>query len=386
MNLQFTFATAGRIVFGDGSLERMFPEIAGMGRRAFILTGRAPGRAEPLVRFLRRQRVAVETFPVHGEPTTDSVMEAAGAARAMKADIVVSVGGGSVIDAGKAVAALAANPGPVTDYLEVIGEGKPLASPPAPCIAVPTTAGTGSEVTKNAVVKSTRHGVKVSMRDVHMIPNIAIVDPLLTHTMPPEVTASTGMDALTQLIEPFVSDRSNPLTDGLCREGIRRAARSFKAAFQDGTDGHARADMALASLFGGLALANAKLGAVHGIAGPMGGMIPAPHGVACARLLAPVMEANVRALQDRDPKSPLLVRFHETGRMLTGDPGAGAMDAVRWIRNLTGFLSLPRLSDFGLTREMFPDLIAKSRRASSMKGNPVRLEEAELEDVLLAAL
>ena len=197
------------------------------------------------------------------------------------------------------MAALLTNEGDLSDYLEVVGKGRPLQNPAAPCIAVPTTAGTGAEVTYNAVLGVPDQHVKVSMRSPLMLPRWAIVDPLLTHSMPPELTASTGLDALTQLIEAFVSNKANPLTDGVCREGLQRAGRSLRRAFEDGSDAEAREDMSLASLFSGMALANAKLGAVHGFAGPLGGMTDAPHGVICGKLLPYVMQANVRALQDR---------------------------------------------------------------------------------------
>jgi len=190
------------------------------------------------------------------------------------------------------------------------------------------------------------------------------------------------MDALTQLIEPFVSNKANPMTDGLCREGIGRVARSLKIAFGDAKNSRARADMALASLFGGLCLANAKLGAVHGIAGPMGGMFPVPHGIACARLLPPVMEANVRAMQKRNPDASVLKRFDKIGQVLTGNPNANASDAVQWIQDLADYLHLPHLSDFGLKQASFSDLIAKSQKASSMKGNPIHLTDQELESIL----
>jgi len=386
MSVTFEFATANRIVFGDGSLQKMIPEIAAMGKRAFILTGRDQKRAEPLVLSLHKHNVQTEIFFISGEPTTDLVMEGAEAARKSNVDLVISMGGGSVIDAGKAIAALVTNPGHVMDYLEVIGNGKQLTIHPVLYIAIPTTAGTGSEVTRNAVVKSIEHDVKVSMRSARMIPDIAIVDPMLTYSMSPEVTASTGMDALTQLIEPFVSNKANPMTDSLCREGIQRVARSLKVSFTDGEDSEARADMALVSLFGGLALANAKLGAVHGIAGPMGGMFPVPHGVACARLLPPVMEANVHAIEKRGLGCPYLERFREVGRLLTGNPNANASDGVQWIHDLAEFLHLPHLSDFGLRQDAFRDLIQKSQQASSMKGNPISLTDEELEKILMDVL
>ncbi len=245
-----------------------------------------------------------------------------------EADLVVGMGGGSVIDAAKAIAALLTNPGDPLDYLEVIGRGLPLANACAPMMAIPTTAGTGAEVTRNAVLASPAHRVKVSLRSASMLPDVAIVDPELTLSMPPAVTAATGLDALTQCLEPFVSHLATPLTDGFCREGLARAARSLRRAYHHGSDVAARRDMALASLCGGLALANAKLGAVHGFAGPIGGMFDAPHGAVCARLLPLVMTANVRALEERSPNSPALVRYAEVAKIVTGDADASIADGV----------------------------------------------------------
>ena len=227
----------------------------------------------------------------------DLVRTAVAVAREHGSDVVVAIGGGSVIDTGKAVAMLLGNGGDPLDYLEVIGAGQAITRPSAPCIAVPTTAGTGAEVTANAVLASPAHRVKTSLRSRTMIPWAALVDPLLTVSCPPSVTAASGMDALTQCLEPFVSPMANPLTDAVAREGMRRAAAGLRSAYDDGSNLSARADMSLASVAGGMALANAKLGAVHGLAGVIGGTIAMPHGVACAALLVPVMEANVAALR-----------------------------------------------------------------------------------------
>ncbi len=208
------------------------------------------------------------------------------------------------------------------------------------------------------------------------------MDPELTYSVPPAVTASTGLDALTQVLEPYVSNQANAMTDGICREGLGRAARSLRRAYEDGHDAEAREDMALASLFGGLALANAKLGAVHGFAGPLGGLFPAPHGTICARLLPHVMAANVRALQARMPDSPALARYDEVAQLLTGESTARAADGVAWIQDLCQALDVAPLSDFGLTEDDFPTVVEKARVASSMKGNPIVLTDEELTEIL----
>jgi alcohol dehydrogenase class IV len=356
-----------------------------MGRRACVVTGRTTERAGRLLGQLDRKGLECVVFNVTGEPTTALAKEAAEFARRNQCDLVLSIGGGSVLDTGKVVAAMLTNAGELEDYLEVVGAGKALARDCAPHIAIPTTAGTGAEVTRNAVLGVPEHKVKVSMRSPLMLPSLAVVDPELTLSMSPSVTASTGLDALTQLIEVYVSNKANPLTDGICCEGLIRAGRSLRRAFEDGADRPAREDMALASLFGGLGLANAKLGAVHGFAGPLGGMFAAPHGVICARLLPFVMEANVRALFSREPDLPALVRYGEIAQLLTGKSAAKASDAVEWIKELCAALKVPRLSEFGLTEDGFPAAVAKSQKSSSMKGNPIELTDEELLEILRQA-
>jgi alcohol dehydrogenase class IV len=219
-----------------------------------------------------------------------------------------------------------------------------------------------------------------------MLPRVALVDPELTYSLPPEVTASSGLDALTQLIEPFVSVKANPLTDTICREGIAHAARSLKRAYENGADQEAREGMSLASLFGGLALANAALGAAHGFAGPLGGMLHAPHGVLCARFLPLVMEANIQAMEERQPKHPALARYTEIAQILTGVKDATPYDGVRWTNQLVSTLKIPRLSAYGMNPEDFSKTIEKTQKASSFRGNPIVLNEKELTEILEQAL
>jgi alcohol dehydrogenase class IV len=219
-----------------------------------------------------------------------------------------------------------------------------------------------------------------------MLAQVAVIDPELTYDLPPALTATTGLDALTQLIEPYVCLRANPMTDGLCVEGIRRAARSLRVAFNDGRNISAREDMALASLFGGLALANAGLGAVHGFAGPIGGMFPAPHGGICAALLPHVMTVNVRALRQRAADSVALRRYVEVARLLAGDAKANADDGAEWVRGLAIDLKIPRLRQYGITTAHAAEIIEKSKAASSMKANPIVLTNEELAEVLEAAV
>jgi len=359
---------------------------AELGRRALVVTGRRGERTAPLLNQLRAADVDAFTFTVAGEPTTDLVGEGVAQAREADCDVIIGIGGGSVIDAGKAIAALLTNGGHPLDYLEVIGRGLPITQPAAPYIAMPTTAGTGAEVTSNAVLASPEHRQKVSLRSPLMLPRVALVDPALTYSMPPALTASTGLDAFAQVLEPYVSVMANPLTDALCREGLTRVARSLRRAYHDGQDAGAREDMALASLFGGLALANAKLGAVHGLAGVLGGMFDAPHGALCGRLLPLVMEANVQALQARAPERPALERYNELARILTGEPDVEAADGVAWVQDLCETLSVPGLATYNVTAGAFGDVIEKAMASSSMKGNPIKLTASEVRSILMRSL
>jgi alcohol dehydrogenase class IV len=382
MSLAFEFATAGRIRFGDGVLRELPAWVAERGARALLVVGAHPERHAELRAALADAGVAVSVFSVAGEPTTERAAEGVALAQAAEVEVVVGLGGGSVLDAGKAIAALVTNGGAPLDYLEVVGAGKTIARPSLPYAAVPTTAGTGAEVTRNAVLTSEAHGVKVSLRHSHMLPRLALVDPVLTHGVPPAVTAATGLDALTQVLEPYVCNQPSPISDALCREAMARAARSLRRAYLDGADAEARADLALTSLFGGLALANARLGAVHGFAGPIGGRYGGPHGAVCARLLPFVIEANLRALRSRAPGSPVLGRYDEVARILTGRAGARAEDAVSWVRELVAALSIPPLGRYGLGAADLDPIVDAAMRASSMKGNPIELTRDELAGVL----
>ena len=378
----FEFATAARIVAGPGRAAELPGLLAGLGSRVLVCTGANPGRHTDLLAGLD---LPAAMFAVPGEPTIDLARAGAVAAREHGADVVAAIGGGSVIDLGKAVAMLLGNGGDPLDYLEVVGSGQKITRPAVPCVAVPTTAGTGAEVTANAVLTSPEHGLKASLRSPLMIPRVALVDPRLTLSCPPAVTAASGLDALTQCLEPFVSIRANPLTDGLAAEGLRRAASGLRAACADGGDLGARADMAMCSLLGGMALANAKLGAVHGLAGVVGGTAAVPHGVACAALLAPVVEANVRALRSVDPGDPALSRYTEVARLLTGRLTASIEYGVAWIRETIALLAIPGLATFGIGPEHADDIAAKAAKSSSMQGNPIALSRSELKEIVLQA-
>lgn len=384
--MQFEFATSTRILFGSGRARELGPLAKALGKRALIVTGRDPKRVEPHAAALRAHGVESAIFTVNGEPGLTTVREGVTQAYSKHCDFVIGFGGGSAMDAGKAIAVMLTNPGDVLDYLEIIGHGKVLKQNSAPFIAIPTTAGTGSEVTRNAVLASPEHRLKVSLRSPHLQPLIALIDPELALNLPSELTATTGLDALTQLIEAYVSCRANPMTDALCAEGIRRAARSLRRACDDGHHLAAREDMALASVWSGIALANAGLGAVHGFAGPIGGMFPAPHGAICAALLPHVMTANLRALRQRQPDNISLRKFDHLASLLTSDADTVADDGVDWLANLVTALRIPPLSRYGLTPAHSSELVEKATAASSMKGNPLPLTADELKTILTAAL
>ena len=378
--MRFEFATATRIVFGEGTVAALPELVRTFGTRPLVVTGACRERAQSLVSTL-----SAETFAVPGEPTVDLVREGTRHAQNAACDVIVSFGGGSVIDAGKAIATVVTNGGEPLEFLEVVGKGRTIAVPSLPFIAVPTTAGTGTEVTRNAVLGSTEHGVKASLRSPLMLPRIALIDPELTYGLPPSVTASTGLDALTQLIEPYVSARANPLVDALCVEGIRRVAGALRRAYHDGTDSEARCDMSLASLFGGLALANAGLGVVHGFAAPLGGSWKAPHGALCAVLLTHGMATNLAALRARAPQHPALERYAVIARLLTGRSEASAEEGIEWVRALCAELNVPALRAWGVTQADLPAVVEKAARASSMQVNPIPLTAEELLAVVTAA-
>jgi alcohol dehydrogenase class IV len=380
--MPFEFATATRIIFGAGALRDAALVARELGKRPLVVTGRDSSRAARLLKLLD----APVTFRVEGEPSIPAVLAGVALAREQHCDSVIAFGGGSAIDAGKAIAALITNTDPMATYLEVIGEARPITHAPVPFMAIPTTAGTGAEVTRNAVLFSPEQRVKVSLRSPLMLPRIALVDPELTYDLPPALTASTGMDALTQVIEPFLSNRANPLTDTICREGMTRAARSLRRSYECPTDSSAREDMCVASLCGGLALANAGLGAVHGFAAPIGGMFSAPHGAVCAALLPEVMEANWQAIEQRSPNSPVLERIREAAGILTGTADASVATSISWIRELRTALQIPPLSAYGIRRDDVSEVCAKAAAASSMKANPIVLERHELEHILSRAL
>jgi alcohol dehydrogenase class IV len=367
----FELSAPGRIVFGTGAAAQAGAALRALGaKRVLLVTGRSAQRGDA---FRANLRLPTVTCAIPGEPTLDMVREGCALAINESCDAVVALGGGSAIDAGKAIAALAGNDGDLLDYMEIVGNGQPVPRPGLPCIAIPTTAGTGAEVTKNSVLASPEAKVKASLRSPNLLPVLALVDPDLLDGMPNSVLAPTGLDALSHLLESFVSIRANAFSQALAREGMVRVARSLQPAFGHGLTAERREDLAVASLFGGLCLANSGLGAVHGFAAPLGGMWKAPHGAVCAALLPAVMRANIAALGRRDPQSPVLARYRELNGLL-----AAGGDAVAWTTELASTLGIPKLAALGVQPNDIPLLVEKAKVASSMRGNPIVLTDEEL--------
>lgn len=390
----FEFATAPRIVFGRGRFEEIGKLAAELGRRALVITnadrGGSGGLLERLGRLAAAESIGLDIMWLAGEPQVEDVDRGLEVARDAGSGLVIGLGGGSAVDCAKAVAGLLANGGACLDYMEVIGAGKPIREAAAPWIAVPTTAGTGAEVTRNAVIGSKQKRYKASIRSPLLYPRVALVDPELAVGVPRDVTARSGMDALTQCVESYTSSGANPMTDPLALRGVELAGRSLRRAWADGNDLDAREGMALAALISGITLSNAGLGAVHGFAAPAGARFPVPHGAVCAILLPPVMEANIEALRAIDARHPVLRRYAEVGRAMTGERGGGDEEASRagvdCARQLVRDLEIPGLAEFGLSEAEIPGIAEMAEKASSMKYNPVKLERGELEGILREVL
>lgn len=377
--MTFTFKTAQEIRFGVGATENLWDLTETFGNKVLLVLDSFVEDENPL--GLGRPN-DVHIVRASGEPTVDGVRAAVEQARDFDPDVIVGIGGGSTIDTAKAIGILLGNQGDILDYLEVVGAGRELTARSLPVIAVPTTAGTGAEVTANSPIYSREHQVKASLRSPAMLPTIALVDPKATVTTPPSVTASAGVDALTQCLEPYTSIQANPLTDILAKEGLRRASTSLRAAFDDGENLEARTDMAMCSLLGGMSLANAKLGAVHGLAAPFGGMLAAAHGEVCAALLAAATEVNIQAMLEREPDNPALTKYEIAARILTGNDDAGVEELIAWIAELVDHLGVRSLSQLGLDKSRVLEAAEKGAAASSMKGNPIKLTLDEVQRIV----
>jgi alcohol dehydrogenase class IV len=324
---------------------------------------------------MRYQHISITT-----EPNITMVEETAALARKFKPDMVVAVGGGSVIDMGKAMAAIIPNQGDVYDYVEVVGRNVPLKSKPIPFIAIPTTASTGSEVTKNAVLKSGQDKVKVSLRSPEMLPDVAIVDPTLTYGTDTSTSARGAMDAFTHLMESYVCGDPNPLTDMVCEEGLRKLSRSILPACKQDNP-RARADVSFAAMLGGMAITNAKLGAAHGLASAIGGKIDAPHSIITARLAPFVMSENIAAAK-RAGRNDLLNRYRKIAQIVTENSDVHWDDSILWVQVMLDKLSIPHLSEFGLCEIDLNEIVDDALKSVAIKGNPLPLTRERLLFVL----
>lgn len=383
----FELYNVNRVVFGRGAVRRVGELAAGLGRQ-FLVIHNGPGVDEKLSGLLAASKIEAIFRRQHGEPVVSDVDDAVRQARAGGCDGVIGCGGGSAIDAAKAVAALLANGGSASDYLEVVGRGQKLTRPSVPWMAIPTTAGTGAEATRNAVIGLPEKQFKASIRGERTLATIVVVDAELGLCTPAAVTASSGMDAVCQLVESYTSTGANPVTDALALQGWQVAVRCLPRAYANGGDIEAREGMALAALLSGMTLSSAGLGAVHGLAAPLGANFPIPHGTVCAALLPPILFANVATL--RQSASPVLARYATLGRQFPGSSPAADDQAINALLAFTADLKrrlhIPPLKTFGLKGEHIPGMIALARKASSMKFNPVVLSDEALAKAMEAAI
>jgi len=385
--ISFTFAAPSNILFGNGTISQLGKIARGYGKIILLFySNSVAGYLDPIRNSFSDLEISSTEIVIHGEPKVDLVDEYSSIARSIHPDVIIGMGGGSVIDYAKAVSAFTTNPGDILDYVEVVGKGLPLTEVPIPLIAVPTTAGTGSEVTKNAVIAIPEEHVKVSLRSPSMIPRTAIIDPELTYKLPRNISISTGLDALTQVLEPFVCRKANSMASLFSREGLGLVMNALRRVTQDGFDAQARSEMCWVSLLGGLALANAGLGAVHGFAAPIGGLFDAPHGGVCAALLPNVVKTNIFAMLEREPDNPAISAYAEAARLLSGRNSASVNDCSVILNDFCQELNSPGLNTYGIKPSHFPSIVEKAKIASSMKSNPILLRDDELFQILGSSL
>ncbi|HEV8292241.1 MAG TPA: iron-containing alcohol dehydrogenase [Tepidisphaeraceae bacterium] len=388
--MSFEFNTPSRILFGRGQVKRLAELGPPFGAAALMVHGGNEERWQVQVvrKILEEKQIQLTLVRQQGEPHVEQVDQIVAKARRCDCEFIIGIGGGSAIDAAKAVAGLLSNGGSALDYLEVVGKGRKFSRPSLPWIAIPTTAGTGAEATRNAVLTSGTF--KASMRSEHLFPRLAIVDSELGLGIPQTIYASSGMDALCQLIESYTSTGANPMTDGLALRGIELAAPALVRAYGWPSDDDARDAMALAALLSGICLTNAGLGAVHGFAAPLGGHFPIPHGVICAALLPPVISANVAALRGERPEHPTLFRYATIGRLAAGQSDLSRDEAIahleRFCLDLLCQLSIPNFAEFMLNESHIEKMIPLARQSSSMKYNPVKLSDEALAGILRAGI
>ena len=387
--MNFEFVAPARILFGSGQFERLGELAAKLGKRALIVFNGSEALANTAKDRLAATGLNSTLFRQRGEPTVSDVDSATELARQEQVDLVVGLGGGSAIDAAKAVAALVGNGGSALDYMEVVGRGQKLSRASIPWIAIPTTFGTGAEATKNAVIGAPDRGFKASIRGEQLLAKIVLVDPVLGKSVPSKVIAQSGMDALCQLIESYTSNGAGPMTDGLAMAGLKRVPSALNRAYLNRQDIDALTNMALAALLGGITLANAGLGAVHGFAAPLGANFPIPHGAVCAALLPHVVRANVVALRGSSEDHPALARYAEIGRAAGADASSDAEAIeflIQFLFELGRDLHIQPLSAFGVEDKDVDRIVALARKASSMRFNPIVLNDAVLASVLRDAI
>jgi len=378
----FQLSRLPALYFGKGSVEFLGKILTGYGQNVLLVTGNQSFESNGIREIAGKQMKKSSRISVKGEPTPAVIDEAVNISKDKNIDVVVAVGGGSVIDSGKAIAAMITEKASVKNYLEDVGTMKPSGNR-LPFIAIPTTAGTGSEATKNAVISQYgKNGFKKSLRHDNYIADAAIIDPLLTVSCSPALTAATGMDAFTQLLESYLSLKSNLITDSLALAGIELIGRSLVKAFNDGKDIEARSDMAFAAYLSGITLANAGLGVVHGFAQPLGSLFPVPHGVVCSSLMGIVNRLTVDKLKTTDPQSTILKKYASAGRRFLNDAGLSDEMAVNklldTIDEMISSFRLPRLAEFGITETDFTSIISNTQ----MKNHPIHLDSDDLKKIL----
>ncbi len=376
----FQFMTATRIIFGEGALQSSLSIINQFGYSVLLVTGRDTQRAIPILNYLKAQGMRYQHVAITGEPNITMVEETAILGRKFKPDMVIAIGGGSVLDMGKALAAIIPNHGDVYDYVEVVGRNVPLKAKPLHFIAIPTTASTGSEVTRNAVLKSGQDKVKVSLRSPDMLADVAIVDPTLTYDTDPYTSGRGAMDAFTHLMEAYVCGEPNPLTDMVCEEGLRRLSCSVIAGCKH-NDHKARSDLSFVALLGGMAITNAKLGAAHGLAAALGGKLDAPHSVITARLAPHVMQENIDAAK-KAGRTDVINRYRKLAQLVTGRTNANEHDGVLWVKMVLDKLELPSLGQFGVCQTSFEQVASDALKSVAIKGNPLPLNHERLTYIL----
>jgi len=376
----FQFMTSAKVVFGEGALNSSLSIFNQYGYSVLLVTGKSVTRATSVIGYLNSQNMRYQHVSISGEPNITMIEETAVVGRRFTPDMVVAIGGGSVIDMGKALAAIIPSQGDVYDYVEVVGRNVPLKSKPLPFIAIPTTASTGSEVTNKAVLRSGQDRVKVSLRSTELLADVAIIDPTLTYDTPMNISSRGALETFTHLMESYVCGDPNPLTDMICEEGLRRLTSAIVPACKS-NDYKARADLSFSAMLGGMAISNAKLGAAHGLASSLGGKIEAPHSIIAARLAPFVMEENIKAAEDMG-RNDILNRYRKIAKIVTQNTKADYPDSVAWLKMILERLELPNLSEFGICKTPFNKVAQDALQSSSIKGNPLPLNEDRLVCIL----